>query len=109
MPVEPLVDFGTDFKIGINISEENRSPQAFNGGLDIVLRAGEITRCVLSEMQLKMADLVIRPNMGDIHWSDFWRYEEAIQRGEDATKEAMKDLKHLLWKKRIRKFLKISP
>ncbi|MFY9268642.1 MAG: patatin-like phospholipase family protein [Candidatus Manganitrophaceae bacterium] len=107
VPVEPLIHRGIDFVIAVDASEEGiaRKGREFSSGLDIVLRAGEITRRVLSAAQLAQADIVIRPDVGGLHWSDFWRAEEAIQKGEEAAREKIQELKHLLWKKKIKKML----
>ncbi len=109
VPVSPLQNQGVDVVIAVNISEEvETGTGVFDSGLDVVLRANEITRCILSNTQLNDVDFSIRPNIGDIHWSDFWRYDEAIQKGEAAARAAIKPLKQLLWRKRVRKFLTIS-
>ncbi len=109
VPVEPLEARGIDFVIAVNISEETtETPEMFDSGLDVVLRANEITRCVLSNRQLSGVDFSIRPEIGHIHWSDFWRFEEAIQKGEEAARAAIKPLKQLLWRKRVKKFITIS-
>jgi len=109
VPVVPLKRLGMDFTVAISISEDCESLHEFDSGLDVVLRANEITRCVLSASQVEAADFVIRPELEDIHWSDFWRYHSAIERGEAAARAAIKPLKRLLWKRRVREFLNISP
>ncbi len=109
VPVEPLQSSGVDVVIAVNISEEvEAGDKVFDSGLDVVLRANEITRSVLSNKQLRDVDFSIRPEIGDIHWSDFWRYDEAIAKGEEAARAAIKPLKQLLWRKRVKKFLSIS-
>ena len=108
VPVEPLNHLGADFVIAVDTSEDAGTLRTFNNGLDIVLRAGEITRHVLADLQLAKADVVIRPEIGNIHWSDFWRYEEAIQRGEEAAKLKIEELRRLLWKKKMKKLLMIN-
>ncbi|HLG21300.1 MAG TPA: patatin-like phospholipase family protein, partial [Candidatus Manganitrophaceae bacterium] len=102
-PVEPLIRQGADFIIAIDTSEDAGTVRALTSGLDIVLRSGDITRQVLSNTQLEKADLVIRPQIGKIHWSDFWRYEEAIRKGEEAASLKIDELKKLLWKKKMKK------
>ncbi len=110
VPVEPLEARGVDFVIAVNISEETlKTPEMFDSGLDVVLRANEITRCILSNRQLNGVDFSIRPSIGHIHWSDFWRFEEAIQKGEEAARAAIKPLKQLLWRNRVKKFITIGP
>ncbi len=107
-PVSPLLDLESDFLMAVTISEEEQGPKNFESGLDVVLRANEITRGILSNKQIEVADFVIRPEVGDIHWSDFWRFDEAMARGEKAAREAVHGLKRLLWKKRVKKFLKLD-
>lgn len=108
IPITPLKNLDVDFMIAVNISEDEKRPQTFASGLDIVLRANEITRNILASNQIENADFVIRPEIGHIHWSDFWRFDEAIQRGEEAARAAIQPLKRLLWKKRVKKFLKFN-
>ena len=108
VPVEPLTHRGADFVIAVDTSEDAGTLRTFNNGLDIVLRAGEVTRHALSQMQLAKADIVIRPDIGTIHWSDFWRYDEAIQKGEEAAQLKIEELRKLLWKKKMKKILMIN-
>ena len=108
IPVAPLVERGIDFIIAVDSSEGAGAIRPYTNGLDIVLRAGDITRQALSSAQLSQADWVIRPEIGKVHWSDFWRYEEAIQKGEEAAALNLDELKRLLWKKKMKKFLTIN-
>ena len=108
VPVEPLTRQGADFVIAVDTSEDAGTLRTFNNGLDIVLRAGEVTRHSLANLQLAKADLIIRPEIGNIHWSDFWRYEEAIQKGEEAGKRIIEELRSLLWKKKMKKLLMMN-
>ncbi|MFQ5949978.1 MAG: patatin-like phospholipase family protein [Nitrospiria bacterium] len=104
VPVEPLIKLGADFIIAVDTAEDAGPLTTDNSGLDIVLRSGEITRRTLSNLQLSKADLVISPEMGEIHWSDFRRYKEAIRKGEEATRLKIDQLKQRIRKKRIKKF-----
>lgn len=107
VPISPLREGGVDVVIAVNISEVAEPTEDFDSGLDVVLRADEITRMILSKTQLNTVDFLIRPDIGNIHWSDFWRYNEAIQKGEEAALAAIKPLKQLLWRKRVKKLLTI--
>lgn len=105
IPVAPLHSKGADFVIAVDTSENTNAVRSLGNGLDIVLRAGDITRKYLSELQLKKADIIIRPNIGDIHWSDFWRMDEAVREGERATRDKVDEIRKAIRKKRMRKFL----
>jgi NTE family protein len=105
VPVEPLITKGADFVIAVDTSEDAGTIRSFGNGLDIVLRAGDITRKSLSDVQLRKADVVLRPKIGHIHWSDFWRYEEAVKEGESAVREKIEEIKKAIRKKKLRKLL----
>lgn len=108
VPIAPLVQREIDFIIAVDTSEEGGSARRFTNGLDIVLRAGDITRQALADALLTRADWVIRPEIGKVHWSDFWRYEEAIQKGEEAASLRLDELRRLLQKKKIKKLADID-
>jgi NTE family protein len=77
----------------------DRSPGAA-GELDtaqeIFYRAGEITADKLEAAELRDADVVIRPRVGDLHWMDFGRAGDLIREGEIAAREALKEIHRAL-------------
>jgi len=105
VPVEPLVVWGADFIIAVDTSEDAPPVRSFGNGLDIALRAGDITRKVLSDLQLKKADVVLRPKIGNIHWADFWKMEDALKEGEAAAREKIEEIRRAMRKKRMKKLL----
>ncbi|MBN4054410.1 patatin-like phospholipase family protein [Nitrospira defluvii] len=109
IPVSSLRKRGVEFIIAVDISsDETSDPKTFSSGLDIVLRANEITRTTLTHIQTENADYIIRPQLEKIHWSDFWRYDEAIQKGKEAAMASIEPLKRMLWKNRVKRFLKFG-
>jgi NTE family protein len=56
---------------------------------DVIYRAGEITANTLEAAELQDADVIIRPAVGDLHWTDFSRSKDMIALGEDATRSAL--------------------
>ncbi|MFQ5636874.1 MAG: hypothetical protein ACE5IR_02630 [bacterium] len=57
---------------------------------------------------LKQADVVIRPNVGLVHWSEFKLLNYMIEEGERVTEEALPKIKEQVrktksfWKKVVR-------
>ncbi len=96
VPVSPVREMGADFVIAVDTAEDNESRRVYKTGLEIVLRGSEITRRLLSKINLEGADFVIRPKIDDIHWADFQRYEEVVQRGESAAMDSIDLLKQRL-------------
>ncbi len=108
IPVEPLFRRGADLVIAIDTSEENVTIRSFANGLEIALRADDIARRILSRMQADKADVLIQPDIGNLHWSHFDRMEEGIARGEEATRLKIDQIKRLVWKKKMKKLLLIN-
>ncbi len=84
-------------------SEELRSV------VDVYLRVSEIMGERLKQYELAEADVVIRPEVGDLHWSSFSQAMNLIDEGEKAARENLDAIRHLVprIKKRLR-FRKVS-
>ncbi len=99
VPVSPLIQLGVDVTIAVDTAEDERTQRVYANGIEIALRASEITRRVLSMAETQKADIVIRPEIGRIHWSDFQLYEEAFKKGEEAATQKIDTLKRILLSK----------
>lgn len=107
VPIEPAFQLGADIVIGVDVGRELEEPENLENSLDIVLRSDVITRIALSNELIKKADFIIRPEVGDIHWADFVKVDDCIRRGEEATNLCVDEIKKMIRKKRVRKFLRI--
>jgi NTE family protein len=105
VPVGPLRKMGADFAIAVDVAEGVNESVDFETGLDIVLRTNDITQHSLSQLQLKEADIIIRPNLVGIRWSDFHRLEDSLRAGEDATKEKADEIRSLIRRRKLKKAL----
>jgi NTE family protein len=63
--------------------------------LDVYLRVSEIMAERLKQCELAEADVVIRPEVGDLHWSGFSEAMNLIDEGEKAAREKLDDIRHL--------------
>ncbi len=61
-----------------------------------MLRAGIMTHRALRQRCLATADLVIAPPVGNMHWSEFARFEEARAAGRAAATAALPAIERLL-------------
>jgi NTE family protein len=103
VPIEPAFRHGATFTIAIEASND-LEPSELKRGIEIVLRASDMTRNVLSEIQLSHADVVIRPNVGHIHWAEFHRGLECYQAGEEAARAMVESIKREIRNKRLKQF-----
>ena len=101
VPVLPAFKLGADAVIAVDISAELRDTARLRRGYDIFLRASAIADSVLKRMQCRMADVLIRPTVGGIHWADFSRAHECIERGEEAAEAKIDEIKALLRYERL--------
>jgi NTE family protein len=113
VPVAPLRQMGADLIIAVDVAEELQDTSSLETGLDIVLRTYDICQHALCEMQLREADVVLRPDVAGIHWSDFGHLQECLQAGEkvvaDQIEEIRTKIKSRTLNKRLKKILSILP
>jgi predicted acylesterase/phospholipase RssA len=50
----------------------------------------------LENYELADADIVIRPDVGNLCWTDFSHYSDIITAGERAAREKIKDIKDVM-------------
>jgi NTE family protein len=95
VPVGCALKEGADRVIAIAIDRDIILSSELHTAVDIYVRAGEIQGFHLEEYELERADLVIRPKLGGIHWTDFSRSPELISMGEAAARERIAEIRGL--------------
>lgn len=105
VPVGIARKLGADFVLGVDIHADLEDDPSTSRGIDIVSRSHTITSDALRRLMLKEADLVIRPEVGHIHWADFGRYAELIRLGEETAAASVPQVKRALrwaqWRSRL--------
>lgn len=95
VPVGCVLKEGANVVIAIAIDRDIILSSELHTAVDIYVRAGEIQGFHLEEYDLERADLVIRPALGSIHWTDFSRSRELISLGEAAAMERIAEIRGL--------------
>jgi NTE family protein len=85
VPVHPCSDLGATKVIAVDISREVEELAEYKRGISLMMRSALVASRYLRQLQLKEADVVIRPDVGNIHWADFSNLEEVIQKGRDSA------------------------
>jgi len=83
---------GADVVIAVMVDRELTPDGNMATAQGIIQRAGEIAANTLEATELAVADVVIRPDVGDLHWMDFSRAGELVRKGEEATHAALKQI-----------------
>ena len=92
VPVDATRKAGADVVIAVMVDRDLPADTEIETAKDVLYRAGEITANALEEAELKSADVIIRPAVGDLHWTDFSRSKEMIKIGEDAARFTLKKI-----------------
>ena len=100
VPVDAARELQANFIIGVNIPEQSKRENRLASGIEIILRADSLTRGKLSNLVLETADVIITPEVRTIHWANFGKVDECIQKGYEATKSKIDELRKQIEKRK---------
>ncbi|MCK5087482.1 MAG: patatin-like phospholipase family protein [Melioribacteraceae bacterium] len=95
VPVSKVKEIGADRVLAVDVTRLLKSSGTPQNVFKILYRTEDITSFHLSQERLKEADLVIRPEVKKLTWSDFDHAEEIIAEGEKAANKNIKEIKKL--------------
>jgi len=96
LPVQTAREAGADVVIAVVVDRELAAEVTLETAQEIVNRASEITASKLQETETAGADVVIRPQVGDLHWTDFSRAGDLVRQGEEATRASLERIRAVL-------------
>ncbi len=95
VPVLPAYLMGADVVIAVDISSELEDTKEFAKGYEIMIRARAASDSILRTIHTCYADILIKPNVGRLHWADFSKAESSIIEGEKACRDALPELRSI--------------
>jgi len=96
LPSLAAYHMGADVVIGVDITADLKTLREYRRGTDIMVRANAIRDNVLTGFSRRLADLVIEPDVGSIHWADFSAYDKCIAKGDEAAMAMMPAIRERL-------------
>ncbi|MBL7014399.1 MAG: patatin-like phospholipase family protein [Candidatus Marinimicrobia bacterium] len=100
MPIPvPVLQPMVDIKIAVDISRRDLDELKDPNMIDIMKRSETITSLALKSKLSLEADILIRPNVLGLHWSEFDQFDLLLENGQKATKDALNDIKKLIQKR----------
>jgi len=87
IPVSVAIEAGANIVIAVSVDRDLRLDEELKTAKDIYARATEIMADKLERYELMDADVVIRPDVKNLHWSSFSQAIDLIGEGEKATRE----------------------
>jgi NTE family protein len=89
VPIHATREAGADVVIAVIVDRSQSESVTIETGKDVLYRAGEITSSTLEASELREADVIIRPQVGNLHWMDFNRASDLVRIGEAAARESL--------------------
>jgi len=96
VPAGKVREIGADRVLGVDVTRCIKTIEQPQNVFEILYRAEDITSFHLSVLRLREADIVIRPQVRHLTWTDFARTNEIISSGEEAAKENIDEIKKLV-------------
>lgn len=104
VPTTVAREQGAGFVIGVSVNTELVSGQEFRSAMDIYVRSTEIMGYHLERCRLMDANVVLRPDVGRLHWTEFDLADDLISEGMKVANENLHLIKKAIplyrrWKK----------
>lgn len=96
VPAVQLKKLGADRILAIDVSRCLLAADIPENIFEVLMRSGDITSFHLSRERLKVADLILRPKVRKLAWSDFDRTKKIIAAGERIAEAHIKEIKELV-------------
>lgn len=81
--------------IAVDVQRELMSRGPWDNGIEILARAEWIMQIQLNRFYLEMADLVLVPDVREVHWADFRRIDQLIEAGRRSATEREEEIVRL--------------
>lgn len=89
VPVDAALDLGAEIVIAVDVAKAPPRDSIINGWIDVLHQSYLIMARALSQVEINRADVVIRPDIGEMSWLDFKQRREAINAGEVAARQVI--------------------
>jgi len=86
---------GADIVIAVSV-DRGLDPEELRNVVDVYQRVNEIMNQKLKNYELANADVVILPEVGNLHWSDFSEAINLVDEGEKAAREKLDDIRRAM-------------
>jgi NTE family protein len=87
---------GADVVIAVAVDRGINPQEDLRTVVDIYHRVSEIMGEKLKEYELAAANVVILPEVGDLHWSNFSQAMNLIKEGERAARKRLDDVRNIV-------------
>ncbi|MFQ5742551.1 MAG: patatin-like phospholipase family protein [Acidobacteriota bacterium] len=93
VPIAAVQTMGANVVIAVDVSLGGLPLTDLENGVEVAMRASEVSLIALEHEQLRRADVVIPARGQDRHWSDFSEPEESVAAGESAATNLLDNIR----------------
>lgn len=94
VPVLAARELGATFVVAVSI-EPPPHTQEPDTAAELFVAAANVTVEHLVALQLRTADVIVRPDVTGLHWADFRRFDDPVERGYVAGRAAVEEIRAL--------------
>jgi NTE family protein len=99
VPVQPARQQGVDIVIAVDVGQELNTNPDLQNVINVIFQTNHITSRYHTLLALEKADIVVRPKVGRVHWSEFKLLRYMIEEGERVTDEVLPEIQRLIREK----------
>jgi NTE family protein len=92
IPISVARREGADIVIAVSVSLDICTEREFRNAVSVYTRATDIMSHQLKDIELSEADIVIQPDVGNLHWSEFSQAYHLIRIGEEAARARLTEI-----------------
>lgn len=96
LPASEVLKMGADIVVGVDVSAALRSREQLNSLIDVLDQTINFQTYAWVQEQRKLCQLLLVPDLSGYTPADFDRVESLIEKGEQAAREALPELKKLM-------------
>lgn len=89
IPTVVAKSYASDLTIAVDVGQDSNHIKECKTAIEAMIRVDDICERMMRRYLLEAADLVIRPDVGNIAWFDFSQPERLIQEGRAAAHQAL--------------------
>jgi NTE family protein len=87
---------GAEVVVAVAVDRDICTEMEFRTAMTIYSRVCDIMANRLKTHELMDADIIIRPEVGDLHWSEFSQALSLVESGEQAARESLEAIRHAM-------------
>ena len=81
--------YGSDMTIAVDVGQHSNRINKCETALDVLMRMEDMSERLMRSRAVLDADLLIRPDVGDVSWFDFSNCERLIESGRRAARKSL--------------------